>query len=263
MARRSRSALVLLAVAAACAAAAAQADDPPPTVFDLLEDQLFELPYDVPEELLDVPSKYYARETISLRDADVISAWTTTDAPDGAPSVMAYTCARDAAGGYRWVGAPEAYLSPLGADVTAYPDLLPFTATHTLIQAPGAAFGAVAALGFTLAAQTRAGSAPALPVRSQLAVVEEATLPGALDEDLPIARLRKTHGLRIGMYEDGAFEHADYVLRLNTYGGVGPGAGTACTPGEPAQRVPFSADYWFVHVPFIPVENDAGAGDAG
>lgn len=264
MARRSRSAFLLLTIAAAGAAFAAHAgDEPPPTVFELIDEQGYELPDDAPDELLGVPSKYYARETISLRKADVISAWTTTDSPDGSPSVMVYRCARGAAGRWRWSSAPEAWLTPLGVDVTEQPDLLPFTATHTLIEAPGSVFGPALELGFTIDAQARAGRAPALPTKSQLAVVEEAIVPGADDDDLPLARLRKTHGLRIGMYQDGGFEHADYVLRLNTDGGAGPAAGTACSPGEPVRRVPFRADYWFVHVPFIPAEKDAGADDAG
>lgn len=255
MARERSLASLIIVLSVACspeaedrirAAIAAQAEAPP-AVFDLIEDQAYVLPDDAPDELLRVPSRYFAQSIVSLRDGNVISAWITTDGPDGAPSEMVYRCARDAAGVHRWIGAPRAFLTPLGVDVTELPDLLPFTATHTLVDAPNGFFGAGPALGFTLDATARAA---ALPSRSLFAGVEDATLPGAHDGDLPIARLRKTHGLRSGVYGAGAFEHADHVLRLCTDGGAGPGAGAICAPGEPEQRVPFSAQYWFVRMSF-------------
>jgi len=269
MPRDARWAISLVLLAASCAAKpesratafAREADTGgPATVFELIEEQAYELPDDAPDELLQVPDKHYARRTISLREGDVISAWSTTSGPDGAPSAMVYRCVPDGAGHRRWAGAPEAYLAPLGVDLDAYPDLLPFTATHTIVWAPGLSSGSAPALGFTIDGAARVGRAPPLPARSQLVGVEEVTLPGELLDDLPAARVHKTNGLRLGAYETGSFEHADYVLRLRTAGGAGPDG--SCAPGEAEQRAPFGAEYWFVHMPFVTADDDPADADA-
>lgn len=246
---RLHGAAILLAACAgaACrapggdpAASAAAAAGAITTVFDLLDDQLYIVPAGVPSEILDVPSPYFAGAFVSLADGNVTSAWTTVPEEDGTPPSIVYRCV-----GGVWVGAADARLAPLGVDLTAEPDLLPFAAR---------ARGAV----FTLDAQTALGGSFVLPSHSELRGAVEVTIPYGGPGDLPIARARKIGGQRAGLFAAAAIDRANYVLRLDTRGGAGPGAGSPCTEGDAEIRDPYQASYWFVRIPFLPRTTGSG-----
>jgi len=251
--------LVLLA---ACAPAggvgsAAQAEERgPPSILDVIDAQLYDLPFDVPDELCVVPDAYHVGHLVSLREGEVTSAWTTAPALDGTPSAIVYRCARGARGGYRWAATPDAWLAPLGLDLSAYPDLLPFTARVTVSAPPGVLLPGSAGPAFTLDAAVRFGAS-----HSRLAGAVEASIPSFDGEDLPLLRVRKTNAARVGLYDDGAFDRPDFVLRLRTRGGVGPGEGTSCAPGDAPVRAPFDAEYWFVRLGNVTSTEDLS--DAG
>ncbi|APR86516.1 Hypothetical protein A7982_11865 [Minicystis rosea] len=244
------------AVASACTnitdhrddlAIAARADSAPTTIFTVVEDQAYSLPDDVPDELLDIANPYYAQATTSLDDATVTAAWVTTASPDGEPSTIVYRCVREGWGASHWAATARAWLAPFDVDLDDYPDLVPFTATLTAAPAATMFSREAATATFTLDSEGRY-----LHSHSELVAVEEKTVPGHSDEDLPLARMRRVNASRTGLYEDALMDRADYVLRLHTVGGAGPGAGTDCSPGDPEQSVPFAAEYWLVRVGFVP-----------
>ncbi|MFT3764531.1 MAG: DUF3455 domain-containing protein [Minicystis sp.] len=268
-----RAFLFALSLAASCAvitnywdddASVAQADTVDgTTIFDALDDQFYLIPEDAPDELLDVLNPYYAREVTSLIEGTVTSVWMTTESPDGVPSAMVYRCAPVGPGTYRWVASAEAWLTPFGVPLDAYPDLLPFSATYTTKAAPSFFFGGGAGPVFTLDTKSRSKGGLILPAHSQFVGVEEVTCPGESEDDLPLARIRKVNGTRLGLYQDSSLDHADYVLRLHTKGGAGPGAGTECAPGDPEQRAPFDAELWFMRLGFVPAEKPSADGGTG
>jgi hypothetical protein len=263
---RSCAWLVLLAACASGdgAGTAAQADsDAPPSIFDVLDDMFYDLPYDVPDELLSVPDARRLGRSVSLREGEVTSAWTTAPAPDGTPSAMVYKCTRTARGGYAWTATPDAWLAPLGVDPSTDPDLLPFTARFAASAAPGVLFAGAAGPAFTLDAAVRVGRAAGVS-HSRFEGLAEDAIPSFDGFDLPLLRIRKTTAARSGLPNDASFERPDFVLQLYTQGGMGPDVGTSCAPGEPEQRVPYDAQYWFVRLGNVTSsDEDAGAGGGG
>jgi hypothetical protein len=226
-------ALLLAAGCGAQVGSAAQADEAPRDVLALLDAQLLVVPDDAPDDLVEVPDRQHLGRSASLRDADVIGAWTTAASPSGEPSAAVFRCAP----GVRvWSAAADGWLAPLGVDPASLAELAPFTARVT-----GSAFALDTSVAF-------GGGAPA-PLHARLVVVEDALDPSADPADLPLARLRKTGGHRVGPFAAGSFEQADYVLRLGTAGGDGPAVGSPCTAGDTPQRVAFDAVYYFLRMP--------------
>jgi hypothetical protein len=225
-------ALLLVAGCGSPLGTAAQADEGPRDVLSLLATQLLVVPDDAPDDLVEVPDRQHAGRSVSLRDADVIGAWTTTASPSGDPSAMVFRCAPRV---HVWSATTDAWLAPLGVDPGTLSLLAPFTAR-------------VAGGAFTLDTKVAMGGGPLVPLQARLAGVEEALEEAADPSDVPLARLRKTSGHRLGPFAAGSFEQADYVLRLETAGGAGPAVGSPCTGNEPNQRVGFDAVYWFVRL---------------
>jgi hypothetical protein len=226
-------ALLLVAGCGSPIGVAAQADQGPRDVLALMASQLFTLPDDAPDDLVAVPDRQHLGRSASLRDADVLGAWSTTASPAGDPSAIVFRCAPRV---HVWGAITDAWLTPLGVDPGTLSLLTPFTAR-------------VAGSTFSLDTTVALGGGPATPLRARLTTAEEAIDEAADLGDLPLARSRKTGGHRLGPPEGGSFELADYVLRLDTAGGAGPAVGSPCAGSEPDQRVPFDAVYWLVRLP--------------
>jgi hypothetical protein len=213
-----------------------------PTVFALAARQGYVLPPQIPDDLLEVPDLFGPPEsTVSLRTGEVIGAWTTAPLPSGDPASLVYRCRPDADGDFVWSVAPDTGLVPLGIDPADLAAALPFAAEHTLVEPAGLYLYAPTGPAWTV-------TGPGL--RTQLIAPVDAEEPLAPYGDVPLCRYRKAIGVTSGVAGAPALDRADYVLRLDTQGGVGPDlVGAPCDPGSLDVRSEVSADFYFVSLP--------------
>ncbi len=220
-----------------------------PTVFELAAQQSYQLPPGVPDDLLQVPDVFHPPGTRSLRTGAVIGAWTTVPTAAGQPAVLVYRCRPDADGDFVWNVAPDTGLVPLGIDAAALAAALPFAAEHTEVEPAGLYLYAPAGPAWTVTGPGGAGAASTSVFSRLIATVdveEVLSPPGSV----PLCRYRKASGVTSGVVAAPALDQADYVLRLNTAGGLGPDlVGAPCDPGSIDVPSEFSADFYFVTMP--------------
>lgn len=229
-----------------------------PTIYALVAQQRYTLP-DMPADLLTVADFSHPGQTRSLLSGVVIGAWTTAPTAAGEPAALIYHCEAGARGAaYHWAVLPDAGLTPLGMTPVQIATALPFTAAHLEVVPPrlGAYFDAVSGPAWSvdgqLADQPSFFMLPAWPAavesaHTQVIGAVEAQADSPNKSSVPLYRYAKSAGVASCYIGEPTVDRADYVLRLDTQGGLGPGdEGAPCTEGSPDVRSTFSADFYFV-----------------
>jgi hypothetical protein len=219
------------------------------TIFGLMAQQAYQIPPDVPDDLLQVPDLYNPAAPLSLRAGAVIGAWTTTPTAAGLPAALIYRCQPDDDGDYVWNVAPDTGLAPLGIDPAELATVLPFSAEHTEADNKGIYLISPSGPAWTVSGPIGEGST-ATTLRAELIApvdVEEELAPRG---SVPPCRYKRAQATVSPFVEVPTFAGADYVLRLDTLGGLGPDPeGAPCDPGSLDVRSEVSADFYFVSLP--------------
>lgn len=215
------------------------------SIFHLATGAGYSLPDDTPGELLDVPDLFQRGHTASLRDGAVIAAWTTAPTPSGDSPGVIWECEREG-DDLLWRSRPDAGLVPMGIDVSA---ALAFTATYTEIAPAGLYLQSPSGPAWTVDGDI--GAAWPLQARTRLVAKEDAATLGPDRGALPLVRYKKLVGVRSMSLPPPTLDRAGYVLRLHTQGGQGPDdEGAPCDEGNLPVRSDFSADFYFVRMPW-------------
>jgi hypothetical protein len=85
---------------------------------------------------------------------------------------------------------------------------------------------------------------------TQLIGAVEAQADSPNKNAVPLYRYGKSTGVESCYLGGSTVDRAEYVLRLDTQGGLGPGdEGAPCTAGSADVRSAFSADFYFITLP--------------
>ncbi len=246
----------------------------PSSIFRVVAGRSWSLPNDVPDDLLDIPDPFHRKQTISLSRGTVIGAWTTAPTASGSPAAILWECKRkptpndlsadagpigspvDADGDagppdeYTWHARTEAGLVPLGVDLSGVPNLLSYTATLRDVPPAGVYDFAPSGPAWTVDGTIGSGASRGDLVTTFIGESDqEADSPN--DNAVPLVRYKKIAGSRSMPLSLATIDRAAYVLRLNTQGGVGPDeAGASCDAGTDPVRAEFTADFYFVVLPW-------------
>jgi hypothetical protein len=234
-----------------------------PSIFDVAASQSHGLPPGIPDDLLSVNDPLHPGQQASLGAGVVVGAWTTVPDAMGNDPVLIYQCRPDPdqpgpregsisdfSRDYTWVVVPHAALAPIGVDPSELAAALPFSAVHTRVERGGIYLVAPWGPAWTVAGQIGEGAA---------ATTANTQIIGEIDDVDPTPDLQSIAWYRyrtIGSYASEAFaeptiERADFVLRLDTVGGLGPDdEGAPCDPGSLDVPSPFTADFYFVEMPW-------------
>jgi hypothetical protein len=216
------------------------------SIFHLAATTSYTLPDDTPGELLDVPDLFSRGHKASLRDGTVIAAWTTAPTPSGDGAAMLWECTHGDGEDLSWSTRPDAGIVPIGVDVSA---ALPFTATYTEIEPAGLYLQSPAGPSWTVDGQL--GAPWPLSARTRFVGKEDAATDSPDRGTVPLVRYKKLGSVRSMSLPPPTLDRADYVLRLHTQGGLGPDVeGAPCGEGDLPVRSDFSADFYFVRMPW-------------
>jgi hypothetical protein len=238
----------------------------PPSIFDVAARATAPLP-PIPDDLYWVDDPLHPGQKADLRTGVVVGAWTTVPDAMGNPPVLIYRCRPDPgqpgpkqgsiddfSRDYTWVVTPAAALAPIGVDPAALAAALPFSAVYSRVERGGIYLVAPSGPAWTVTGQIGEGAA------ARTASVQ---IVGALDGDDPSPDLQSAEWTRyrkIGAsasepFAEPTIDLADFVFRVDTLGGLGPDdEGAPCDPGSVDVPSPFTADFYFVSMPwsFVP-----------
>jgi hypothetical protein len=234
-----------------------------PSIFDVAARQSYALPPGISDDMLSVDDPLHPGQKADLRAGVVVGAWTTVPDAMGNDPVLVYQCRPDPdqpgpregsisdfSRDYTWVLRPDAALAPIGVDASALAAALPFSALHTRVERGGIFLVAPSGPAWTVAGQVGEG-ATARTANTQII--------GEIDDVDPTPDLTSVAWYRyrtIGSYASETFaeptiERAAFVLRVDTMGGLGPDdEGAPCDPGSLDVSSPFTADFYFVEMPW-------------
>jgi hypothetical protein len=260
MIAKSFLSLPLLALAACAAngepagdrglAQAAQTGTAVPSIFALLAQQTYTLPADIPDDLTLVTDVLRPHQMASLLDGVVVGAWTTSGAASGADPALVYRCVADANGDSTWQITPDAGLTPMGLDAEQLAAALPFTAAYGAVAKEGLYLYSPSGPAWTVDGPLGTG-ASALDLHVQLIGKETAEADSPNADSIPQYLYGKASGVASSFVSVLTIARADYVLELNTQGGLGPDdEGAPCDAGADDVRASFTADFYFVTAPW-------------
>ena len=233
------------------------------SIYTLVAQQHYTLP-EVPADLVTVADFANPSQTRSLLSGVVIGAWTTAPTAGGEPAALVYHCQAGAGGTSTWAVLPDAGLTPMGLTPAQIAAALPFTAAHTQVVPPSfeGYLDTPSGPSWSVDGQLDATSQPsffATPVwttaaetaaHTEIIGTVEAQADSPNKDSVPLYRYGKSAGITSSYIGEPTVDRADYVLRLNTKGGIGPGdEGATCDAGAADVRSSFSADFYFITLP--------------
>jgi hypothetical protein len=245
---RAFAPLLLLTACATPTGSAAEPELGAESIFRLAAAGSYTLPDGVPDDLLEVPDLFRRGSTASLRDGAVIAAWTTAPTPSGDGPAMVWECGHHGdSEDLTWKARPDTGLVPLGVDVSG---ALPFTATHVDLAPAGFYLQSPSGPAWTVDGELGMQPWP-LQARTRLVGKEDVEVDSPDPGALALARYTKLAGVRSMSLPPPTLDRAGYVLRLHTQGGLGPDVeGAPCDASDLPARADFSADFYFVRMPW-------------